>query len=77
MFIASNFMAADSTLRAQGQRGPDPLQVTFAPDNPTPGPMTVSMAPGTITGDLFEIQILVTDIPEFYAAAFDVTYDAA
>lgn len=50
---------------------------TFTATNPTPGPLTVSMAPGATGTDTFQVRLLVTDVTRFFGAAFRVTYDPA
>jgi hypothetical protein len=59
------------------QLPPEGLTVTFAPANPNPGAMTLSMGTALISGAGFQIPILVTGIDNFFGAAFRVNFDAA
>jgi len=56
---------------------PEGLQVTFQLANPAPGAMTISMGPALIAGAGFQIPITVTEIDDFFGAAFRVNFDAA
>ena len=43
---------------------------------PAPGNSSISMQPGTIAGDEFEVVISVTGVNDFFGSAFRVDYDA-
>jgi hypothetical protein len=51
------------------------LDPQFTPDDATPGPMTISMQDGAVTDSEFDVEIHVTDIADFFGAAFHVTFD--
>lgn len=53
------------------------LIARFAPDEPAPGPGTVSMQAGPTSNDVFEVKIMVTGVNDFFGAAFRVTYPSA
>jgi len=47
----------------------------FEAGNPAPGPLTVSMQPGPVTGSRITIRIMATDTNDFFGAAFRVNFD--
>ena len=49
--------------------------VIFTPDEPNPGPMTISMGAAAVAGNAFQIPIVVTGIDNFFGAAFHVNFD--
>jgi len=49
--------------------------VNFTPGSATAGSITIQ--PGTISGDSFELLITATDIPDFFGAAIRLLYDPA
>lgn len=51
------------------------LQATFVADDPSPAPMTLSLAPGVAVEAAFQVRVLVTDVPGFFGAAFRVAFD--
>jgi hypothetical protein len=51
------------------------VNATFTPTNPTPGTNSISMQPGEQTGDTFQVVVTVTDIVDFFGAAFRVEFD--
>jgi len=53
------------------------FSATFTGSDPNPGAFTFSMASDTSADENFEIEILVTDIAEFFGAAFHVTFDSS
>jgi len=53
------------------------ITATFTPDNLTPGANSISMQAGTATGDTFQVIVRVTDIVDFFGAAFRITFDSA
>jgi len=53
------------------------LTATFTPDNATPGMNSISMQTGTELDDTFQIIVRVTDIVDFFGAAFRITFDSA
>lgn len=53
------------------------LTVTFTPDTPPPGNMTISMGQPTVIGESFQVPIVVRNIDNFFGAAFHVNFDAA
>jgi len=59
-----------------GGNNTGPLTATFMPANPTPGNQTLSMS-GSSAGAMFSITVNVTQITNFFGAAFDLTYDPA
>ena len=56
---------------------PEGLTASFAPANPAPGAMTISMGTALVSGAGFQIPIVVTGIDDFFGAAFRVNFDAA
>lgn len=52
------------------------LSAGFVPDQPSPGPNTVAMAPGTKANDVITVNVNVTDTSNLFGAAFEVTYDS-
>ena len=50
------------------------LAATFAPTSPTPAAKSVTLQPGTVSGDTFQVRVAVTDVHDFFGAAFSVTY---
>lgn len=53
------------------------LTAAFTPSNPAPGVNSISMQPGTATDGMFEIEVHVTDIVDFFGAAFRIVFDSA
>ncbi|MCP3978191.1 MAG: hypothetical protein GY716_02510 [bacterium] len=51
------------------------LALSFVPSAPTPGTMTISMSDSSIAGDVLDLDILVTDIDDFFGAGFRVYFD--
>jgi hypothetical protein len=47
----------------------------FTPDVPAPGPGTIVLLPGTVTGANFNVRVAVTGVNSFFGAAFRVQYD--
>ncbi len=64
-----------------GGGGPIPggLMASFMAENPTPDPseMTLSMAPGPGSDEMFSILVRVTNIDDFFGAGFRVNFDPA
>jgi hypothetical protein len=56
---------------------PEALSVTFVPDDPNPGAMTISMGQATVVGESFQVPIVVTGIDNFFGAGFHVNFDPA
>ncbi|MDH3784530.1 MAG: cohesin domain-containing protein [Acidobacteriota bacterium] len=56
---------------------PPGLVAAFAGGNPTPGAMTINMTSGPSNGSTFSILVNVTGIPDFFGAAFRVTFNGA
>lgn len=56
---------------------PGGKEATFVASAPSPGAMTLSMAPGDASEWAFEVRILVTDVDEFFGAGFRVVFDDA
>lgn len=52
------------------------ITATFTPANPTPGMNSISMQPGTATGDTFQVIVNVTDIVDFFGAGFRIVFDS-
>ncbi len=52
------------------------ITAAFTPSNPMPGVNSMSMQPGTATNDTFQIVVNVTDIVDFFGAAFRVVFDS-
>ena len=60
--------------------GPPPmtgLAATFTPNMTNPPAGSISMAAGSASGTVFRVDIMVTDITDFFGAAFPVTFDTA
>jgi uncharacterized repeat protein (TIGR01451 family) len=55
----------------------DALLPVFTAGNPTPGPTTLSLGPGTVNGATFDVRVLVTGIQDFFGTGFRLTFDAA
>jgi hypothetical protein len=53
------------------------LTATFTPDVPMPTAGSISMAAGATTGDTFQVEIHVTDVVDFFGAAFSLRFDPA
>jgi hypothetical protein len=53
------------------------ITATFTPANPTPGMNSISMQPGTATGDTFQVIVDVTDVVDFFGAGFRIVFDSA
>ena len=53
------------------------LTAAFTPSNPAPGVNSISMQPGAATDDTFQIVVNVTDIVDFFGAAFRIVFDSA
>lgn len=58
-----------------GNGGGTNIVATFTATSPNPGPASATMQPGTSAGTLFRIRIVVTDVADFFGAAFRVSYD--
>ena len=56
---------------------PDGLEAVFTAGDPSPGAMTLSLAPGSAAGEFFEVRVLVTGIDRFFGGAFHVEFDSA
>jgi hypothetical protein len=52
------------------------MAATFTPANQTPGINSISMQPGAATGATFEVIVNVTDIVDFFGAAFRIGFDS-
>jgi hypothetical protein len=52
------------------------ITAAFTPSNPAPGVDSISMQPGTATNDTFQIVVNVTDIVDFFGAAFRIVFDS-
>ncbi len=57
--------------------GKSRFDASFVADQPTPGSGTVSMAEGSVVGDLVTVSVDVTDVTGIYGAAFEVEFDAS
>ncbi len=61
--------------------GPPPptngLVASFMPDNANPPANSVSMQAGSSSNSIFRIDVMVTDITDFFGAAFPVRFDSA
>ena len=53
------------------------LTAAFTPAQTMPGANSVSMSAGTALDDTFQVDVRVTDIVNFFGAAFRVTFDSA
>ncbi len=77
LIIALVALVAVSTACTSGSSD-DPvgpvLSAGFVPDEPNPGPDTVSAGEGGIGGNLVTVDINVTETTGMYGAAFDLTY---
>lgn len=49
---------------------------TFVPASPSPPPLSVTMQPGTPSGNIFQVRIVAKDIDDFFGAAFHVTFNS-
>jgi len=58
-----------------GSGGSNNLAGSLTPDEPNPGPGSVSMQPGATSGNLVVIECTVTDASDVFGTAFDVTFD--
>lgn len=52
------------------------ITAAFTSSNPTPGLDSISMQPGKAVNDTFEIEVHVTDLVDFFGAAFRVVFDS-
>ncbi len=50
------------------------LLALFTASQPSPGANTVSMQRGTSSNNVFEVEIMATDVNDFFGAAFTVSY---
>ena len=55
--------------------GSTTLSASFVPDLPAPGPGTVSLQPGSSSGNVITVDAMVTDIAGVYSAGFDVVFN--
>ena len=53
------------------------LQASFTAEQPAPGPASVSLDAGRVSGDLVEVRVRVTDVTDVYGAAFYLVLDPA
>lgn len=51
------------------------LTATFVASDTTPDPQSITMQPSFQSGAVFHVVIRVTDVQDFFGAAFHVTYD--
>jgi len=56
---------------------PGGLQATFTAADPSPDAMSLSLAPGASSDAAFEVRVLVTDVDQFFGAAFRIVFDAS
>jgi len=81
--ICSVALAAGLALSCTGGGGgPLPpvgggFAAVFTPANPSPGANTLNMGAGMAAGDLFDVEVRVTGITDFFGTAFRITYDPA
>lgn len=54
---------------------PTPVAASFVPDQPAPGPNTVALGEGTVSGDVVTVTVTLTGTNGVYATAFDLLYD--
>jgi hypothetical protein len=47
----------------------------FTPDTASPGAATIALEPGTVSGTVVTVRVTVTGVPNFFGAAFRITYD--
>ncbi len=52
------------------------VTAAFTSSNPTPGLDSISMQPGEAVDDTFEIEVHVTDLVDFFGAAFRIEFDS-
>jgi len=52
------------------------ITAAFTSSNPTPGLDSISMQPGEAVDDTFEIEVHVTDLVDFFGAAFRIEFDS-
>ena len=68
---------SDSESLSNNGGGSTTMVASFTPDDPSPGSGTVSMAQGSVSGDLVTINVRVTGTNAIFGAAFDVAYDGS
>jgi len=51
------------------------LLATFTPDQPSPADGSVTLQPGDASGRLTAVKVSVKGVPDFFGAAFWITYD--
>ncbi len=52
------------------------ITAAFTSSNPTPGLDSISMQPGKAVDNTFEIEVHVTDLVDFFGAAFRIEFDS-
>lgn len=74
-----DYQSSPGDLAVVATRLPYPAVVTttFTPSSPSPASNSVTMQAGTVTGDLFDVRIVATNVNDFFGSAFHVTYDPA
>lgn len=75
LVLASGFALAPSC----GGGGGDVVRLLvalFTPEEPAPGPGTVSLQAGEVSNDVFEVRIMVTEVSDFFGASFRVAFPA-
>lgn len=60
-----------------GGDGSTAIAVSFAADNPTPGPNTVALASGGSSGNVVGVLINVSGVNDVVGGSFDLVYDPA
>jgi hypothetical protein len=53
------------------------LTATFVPSDATPDPQSVTLQPAGESGAVFSVVVRVTDVADFFGAAFHVTFDTS
>lgn len=53
------------------------VTATFTPSNPAPGANSISMQAGTAPNDMFQIEVYVTNIVDFFGTGFRIVFDSA
>jgi hypothetical protein len=56
---------------------PPGLAATFTAQTPSPGSNTVSLQPGTASGDIFRVRVVATGVNDFFGTAFRITFSTA
>jgi hypothetical protein len=69
--------AGDLAVTASRLPYPPAPSAAFSGPGGTPAAGTVTMQPGSVNGDTFEVRIAVTGVNDFFGAAFHVAYDPA